>query len=189
METYEYNEYDGYFLWLCAKVGDYFEQYSELLYILYDTDFVWCKEILLDQCRYEDGMELREDYAYETVGEKWVLDLGRGCSVLEALIGIAMRMEDNLTDDISGNRTRVWFWQFIENLGLKKFTNLRLTYDGYGREEDDYYIHEVLNRWMHREFEWNGEGSIFPLKNCVRDQRLSPIVYQMADYIFENFVV
>lgn len=182
------NEFDDYFLWLANKVDADLSRYSELLYILYDTDFVYSSDIELDQSRCEDGLSLREDFVYENPGEDWVFYINRGCNVFEAILALAIRMEDNLAEDNSGDRTRVWFWQFIKNLGLGKYTNDRLTYQGYGREEDDFCIQEILNKWMFREFDYDGTGSIFPLKKASRDQRNRPIIYQMSDYIFENFI-
>lgn len=178
------DDYDGYFLWLCGLVNADMTRYSELLFRLHDMDFLWILD--QDESREAEGLMLREEYLRLTYGEEdWVMLMDKRCSVLEALIPLARRMSDALTEDNSGDTTRVWFWEFIKNLGLKTYSNIRLEYeDG---EDDLIDIQMIVHRWLNREFDWDGEGSIFPLKNSAHDQRERTIIYQMYDYIFENF--
>lgn len=180
------DEFDGYFLWLGDLVEVDWDRYSELLYALHLMDFTWCLE--QDESRSTEGLMLREEY-YELSGreEDWVMLLDRPCTVLEALIPIAKRMDDILVDEDTGDRTRIWFWEFIGNLGLKKYTNQRLI--GRFKTDDDYDIQMIVRTWLDREFQYDGKGSLFPLKEPSCDQRSRSIVYQMYDYAFENYWV
>ena len=166
--------YDSYFVDLADLVGLDYDLYSDLLMVMYETDFVWALD--LDEDRVDDGLLLREELA--------VSKPEKPCSVLEVLIGIARRMDYILSDDISGDRTRVWFWEMVENLGLKTWTNLIIWHTPGAR----FSIQTVLNRWMTRCFEVDGTGSIFPLKYPKYDQRDQTITYQMNAYILENYL-
>lgn len=180
---YEAEDYDGYFLWLCSLVNADMTRYSELLWILQDTDFVWVLE--LDESRAVDGLDLRREYV-ELSGEDWVTFWERGCTVLEMLIAFARRIEGIMGDVNTGDRTRVWFWEMLRNLGLKPYSNIRMEYED-SRENDILEISMILSRWMNREFDCDGVGSVFPLRVAMHDQRERTLVYQMYDYIFENY--
>ena len=53
----------------------------------------------------------------------------RPCSVLEMMIALSMRCEEQIMDDPDiGNRTGQWFWDMIDNLGLGEHE--RLKFDG-----------------------------------------------------------
>lgn len=182
------DEFDEYFIWLMDLVNADTEIYSELLYVLYDTDFTWCLE--LDDGRASDGLKLRDEYAESMNGmgfdASWVLIMEKPCSVLEMLIALARRMDDMLIEDYMAPRIPIWFWEMVRNLGLKKYMNAVLL----NNMSDDYYydIQEILSRWLNREFEPDGSGSIFPLKNPYCDQRDKTIVYQLNAYVLENYV-
>ena len=180
------DEFDEYFIWLCCLVNADLDLYSELMFYLHDTDFQWCLE--LDSSRAKEGLELREEF-YEANRYysdcDWVMLMDKPCSVLEALISIARRMDDMLIDDDTSERVAVWFWEMIKNLGLKRFTDILLMR---GNEDDYYDMEEILARWMNRDFEPDGTGSIFPLREASCDQRERTIVYQLNDYILENYL-
>lgn len=180
--TQAHNEYDDYFLWLCDLVNADLDRYSELLFHLHDTDFVWCLE--LDESRANEGLDLRKEY-YELCGDDWVMLMEKSCSVLEMLIALARRMDDMLVEDYTSSRVPVWFWEMVKNLGLKKFTDFAFL----NATDDDLYEFEmILHVWMHREFEFDGEGSLFPLRNCGSDQRDATIIMQLNEYVLENYV-
>ena len=174
------DDFDGYFLWLCSLVNADMDRYSELLFCLHDIDFSWC--IDQDSGRAEEGLNLRNEYyTLSNYTADWVMLMDKPCSVLEALIPIAKRMSDMLEGDNSGDTTRVWFWKFLENLKLKKFNNVFVQHD----ENSDYDIKIAVINWLNREFEFDGTGSIFPLKHPKYDERNRTIVYQMYDYFFD----
>lgn len=175
-------EFDGYFEWLCFLVNADMERYSELLFQLHDTDFVWCLE--LDESRANDGLELRKEY-YEMTGDDWVMLMEKPCSVLEMLVALARRMDDMLMDDNTASRVPVWFWEMVKNLGLKKYKNVVMLV---GNDDDLYGIQTILHMWMTREFEFDGVGSVFPLQNPASDQRDATIVRQLNAYVLENYI-
>lgn len=176
------DEFDDYFLWLCDLINADMNVYSEILFQLHDTDFVWALE--LDASRAKEGLELRKEY-YDICHDDWVMLMDKDCSVLEMLIALARRMDDMLVDDNTSTRVPIWFWEMFENLGLKKYTNTFLWLE---LEDDLYDIQEILRIWMHRDFEPDGVKSVFPLRNPTHDQRERTIVYQMNDYVFENYI-
>lgn len=181
------DEFDEYFIWLMDLVNTNVDAYSELLYFLHDTDFVWCLD--RDDGRAADGLKLRDEYRDAMAGmgfdASWVVLMDKPCSVLEMLIGLSRRMDDMLIEDYMAPRVPIWFWKMIKNLGLAKYTNGILM----NASDDDYYdIQEILNRWMNRDFEPDGTGSIFPLENAYTDQRERTIMYQLNAYVLENYV-
>ena len=179
--------FDGYFVWLCGLMDISLEQYSELFYILYDTDFVWI--IPTDSDRADDGLELRRKYYEHDIEEDWIMFIDDGCSVLEALIGIARRMNFLLESDETSDMSRVWFWDMIRNLGLARFKNsVLLDYESKPNEREAEKVIDILNRWMTREFEPDGTGSIFPLKDPATDQRNETINMQMNLYVQANYL-
>ena len=178
-------DYDGYFLWLCHLVSADMTRYSELLWNLYDMDFVWVLDI--DASRSIDGLDLRKEYFDLFPEEDWVMLMEKSCSVFEMLIALSRRIDGVLGDVNTGDRTRVWFWEMIRNLGLKSYSNIRLEYDETGEELIDIQI--ILSRWMNREFDEDGKGSVFPIKEPMHNQRERSIVYQMYDYLMENYPV
>ena len=65
-----------------------------------------------------------------------------------------------MDDTAYGNRTGQWFWGMIFNLGLGGM------YDG---QFDQNYAIWVLDRFMRREYDMNGDGGLFTVENCGRD--------------------
>src|SRR5690606_21972367 len=108
-----------YFNWLCAKiirveVPTPSLTYWKLLRVLHHTEFVWL--IPGDDNRAEDGLELREEFLTESglpnEPEWW----DAACSILEMLIAFSRRCQYS-----TSHTAAFWFWQMIENLGLKDF--------------------------------------------------------------------
>ena len=178
------DEFDGYFLWLCSLIDADLDRYSELLYILYNMEYRW--SIRQDESRATEGLMLRDEYYQLTDKEaSWVLEGDWPCNVLEALIPLSRRMDDTLTDEYHGDRSRVWFWEFIENLGLRQYDNQHLKNDIYDACEYDVQI--IVNRWLDRRFDFDGTGSIFPVPGAVGDQREISTIYQMYNYVCAKY--
>ena len=173
------DEHDDYFVWLCANVqAD--ARYEELLLELYFTDFEVMVEI--DESRAVEGLMLREEYYNLDRSADWVMFMRAPCTVLEALIAMARRLDGLTTDENCGDRTRVWFWDMIGNLGLKQYTNFMYEKDPYTQER----VFDILKVWMDRGFESDGHGSPFPLEYPKCDQRSRSMMYQMYDYVDEK---
>lgn len=170
-----------YFEWLCdmvsAKGFSKRISYRKLLTHLHRTDFRY--SIPNDQNRAEDGASLRYRFAL-AVGHEDSVDivldiLDNPCSVLEMILALAVRCEENIMDDPNiGDRTGQWFWGMIVNLGL-------------GAMYDDLYdrqcVDETLNKFLDREYEPNGKGGLFTIRNCDRDIRTVEIWYQLCWYL------
>lgn len=173
---------ESYFIWLCKLVDS--ERYSKvtsftkLLRQLHGTEFQYI--IRQDYNREADGRDLRSRFCYELgyddTNVKRYLDVGTA-SVLEVLVALSVRCEDQFMEDLEyGNRTSKWFWDMIENLGLKTMTD-----SNYDAE----YVRHILCRFMNREYEANGQGGLFTV-HTDRDMRSVEIWYQMCWYINEH---
>lgn len=178
MTRYELN--DEYFDWLyglvCANRFPVKISYRKLLMNLHSTEFRYT--IPKDQNRAEDGVGLRYRFAlrlepYEDVAE--VLDiLERPCSLLEMMVGLAIRCESFMDDPNVGDRTGQWFWNMVINLGLGNMTDDRF---------DRWLFDQSVNRLLNREYEPDGTGGLFRIRNCDRDLRKVEIWHQLCWYL------
>lgn len=169
------NQNDGYLGWIYDLVcGDRFPpsmSYRKLLWMLNDMEFVY--SIPRDVNRAKDGISLRDRYYRhrEYDGEHIV----GPCSVLEMMVALAIRCEENIMDDPAmGNRTGQWFWEMIGNLGLRSMTDSRF---------DPEYVAMSIDRFLNHEYEPDGTGGLFRIKNCDRDMRRVEIWYQLCWYL------
>lgn len=151
--------------------------YDKLLSYLHDIEFRYL--IRKDGNRAEDGISLRYRYAchmgYEDEPEIITDILDGPCSVLEMLVALALRCEENIMDDSAyGNRTSQWFWNMVTNLGLGGMTDGRF---------DKRLIDIAIDRFLNREYEPNGKGGLFTIRNCERDLRDMEIWHQLCWYL------
>lgn len=104
------------------------DQYSVLLEHLYYYDFVWLKNIPLDENRAKDGLQLRSNYKAFLPVEEYDLYtrtfIGRECSILEMFVAFA----EKLTYIVSSMKVQEYFWLFIDNLGLNWATNNNMNF-------------------------------------------------------------
>lgn len=150
----------------------------KLLMALHDTEFRY--SIPLDENREEDGLNLRhrfaKQYRYESYNDT-LLYLDRPCSVLEMMIALAVRAEEQIMDDPDiGDRTSQWFWGMIVNLGLGSMHD-----DNFDRRLVDISIGKMLNR----NYEPNGKGGLFTVRHRNEDMRDVEIWYQLSWYLNE----
>jgi hypothetical protein len=166
-----------YFKWLCAKVVYNMNPtpsltYWNLLKTMQNTEFVWL--LSGDDNRAEDGLELRREFILEAESPddpSWRRD--PGCSVLEMLIAFSRR-----TEYMTAQKAKDWFWEFIDNLGLKEVN------DGHEATPED--IGEILDEFVWRTYEPSGHGGLFPLNDPQRDQTEVEIWYQFCDYLVDQ---
>lgn len=157
---------DDYFEWLlqivCENRFAESHSYRRLLTELHDTEFTYL--IPKDANREDDGIELRWRYASEFEDREYVMDcLYRPCSVLEMMIALAIRCEEDIMDDPGiGDRTGQWFWKMITNLGLGAMTDRRYDQD---------YVDSVIDRFLKREYDPDGRGGLFTVTDCEYDLR------------------
>jgi hypothetical protein len=167
---------DLYFDWLRAKaLPPRGFNYEELLLLLYRTEFT--VRISNDQNRAADGIELRYDFLREGNYPREAHWLEQPCSVLEFLIGFAKRAAF-LTD----MPVRDWFWKMLGNLGLDEFRQI-------SDPSEEEFIRNRLDIFMERQYDRNGNGGLFPLRNSRDDQRKVEIWYQFSEYVqAENLI-
>ena len=176
---------NAYFEWLYEWVaGDRYHRdisYRKLLMHLHNTEFI--SIIRNDQNRAEDGENLRYRFAKNKIVDEpadYILECLAGpCSVLEMMVALANRCEEDYMDDPQyGNRTSQWFWGMITNLNL-------------GSMIDTWYdkarVEEILYKFLHRKYDPDGRGGLFRVRNSSIDMRKVEIWYQMC-YFLDTFV-
>lgn len=162
---------DLYFDWLQQFV--LYKEYDnpvniEVIEQLYLTEFRWILD--RDENRAGWGLALRDQFYYET-GQKADIFTEK-CTVLEMLIALAIDMDNILYDDRFGPRIYVWFWMFLENLGVKN-----------GKKCHD--LDEKLDIFMDRKYSRNGKGNIIRLQKCKKDVTKVEIWFQICWFIDE----
>lgn len=166
---------NAYFEWMfelvCSGRFDRRFSYRKLLMRLHDTEFIFT--IPKDSNRAVDGMDLRYRFAYDTGYDDSYLN--GPCSVLEMMIALAIRCEENIMDDPAvGNRTGQWFWLMITNLGLGYMDDGRF---------DRQYVDDVIETFLARDYEPDGRGGLFYIKHCKDDLRDVEIWHQLCWYL------
>ena len=140
---------------------------------LYSVPFTY--SIPNDENRAEDGIDLRYRWAIMNGYDDVPTYLDGPCSVLEMMVALAIRCEESLMDDPQiGDRTRHWFWGMITNLGLGYMSN-----DNY----DPQYVNEIIDRFLNREYDRDGRGGLFRIRDCRYDLRNVEIWCQLNWYI------
>lgn len=179
--VYDSSLSDEYYYWLLDIIDclDYpNEKYSRVLDKLYDTPFY---DLIPNDCnRIDDGYSLREKFA-EDVGEHpyYVMDaLPENCSILEMMIALAIKWEDNIAwDPDMGDRTSEWFWIMMENLGLTFYDDSR-----FNKQE----VEDILRVLLERKYCTDGRGGLFKVNNPNIDMRNLEIWLQMNYFFNEN---
>lgn len=171
-----WNDYFNYLIWRCNL--EKFCDYGRLFYILHDIDFTYILD--RDENRADGGIELRDDYTIpdefedETIEDFYL----QKCSVLEMLIALAIRVDDEFIGDPAEEHPEKFFMEMIKNLKLDRFNSKRFC-------EDD--VIKIVQKWLDRKFDRDGNGSPFPVKYSHRDQREVEVWDQMNAYISENY--
>jgi len=151
--------------------------YRKLLMQLHNTEFVYSIE--KDKNRASDGVNLRRRFSLSEGPPDSANYIHGPCSVLEMMIALSLRCEENIMDDPSvGNRTREWFWNMVVNLGLGSMVD-----SNYNKQR----VTNALERFLNREYEPDGKGGLFTVKNINRDLRSVEIWIQMCWYLDERF--
>lgn len=165
---------EEYFEWMYQIVLG--KGYRKLLSYLYDIPFKFILD--MDYNRICDGSDLRYKFGHDTHIHSRVIDLKLGnveCSILEVMVALSIRMEESiLCDPDYGDRTSIWFWEMIKSLGL------------YHMDDDNFderLVCVVIERFMDRDYEPNGRGGLFTVRNACCDMREVDIWYQMCMYV------
>ena len=168
-----------YVIWMMRMVStkEYrSNQYKKLFEKLYERQFQVINAF--DENRVMDGEALRYRFGDETGRMQHEITESidnRPCSVLELMIALAYRCENQFAYDPQyGDRTGVWFWEMVKSLGL-----INMTDNQYNEEYTDY----VIDRFISLDYKPNGEGGLFTIKDPKKDYRHVQIWYQMCEYL------
>lgn len=170
-----------YFEWLfdlaCKNRYSKRESYRNLLVRLHNTDFRYI--IPKDENRAEDGISLRHRFillnGYEDSYDRIMRYLDGPCSVFEMMVALCIRCEEDIMDDTRyGNRVGQWFWGMITNLGLSLMKDDKF---------DERFVDNVIERFLNREYDPDGKGGLFRIRNCNRDLRDVEIWCQLSWYL------
>ncbi len=174
---------DNYFSWLYQTVcggRNMIDTYYDLFRALYNTEFK--SFIEMDKNRAEDGCDLRYRFINNTLeyNNSFTIDeieeaLNKPCSVLEMMVALAIRIEENIMSDPSyGNRTQQWFWNMIANLGLHDMQDGSFDYE---------IFRKIMIVFIERRYTYDGKGSLFYVRNCSEDMRNIDIWSQLQIYL------
>ena len=174
-----------YFDWMINKISNQrysaYRTHNKILNYLYSIEFTYT--LPLDANRFEDGIYLRYRFGYErhipesVIGSE--LDV-RGCTILEMMIALALRCEDNIMSNTNyGSRTPEWFWDMMKSLGLYEMTD---------DEYDKQVANKIINRFLNRDYGRDGRGGLFTIEGAKRDLRYVEIWSQAMWYLdqFDN---
>jgi len=159
-----------YLGWLYTKVAlngrsTLTTKHCNLMRVLHTTEFVWT--LSGDDNRAEDGRDLRREFQLLTGVSDWTIE---ECSVLEMFVALSLRAQ--FQTDVPAEE---WFWEFMENLGLKDFND--------GAYPGDDTVEEILDVFVWRRYNPDGYGGAFPIRHPERDQRDVEVWYQFWDYL------
>lgn len=147
--------------------------YRQLLTFLHDTEFIYF--VPYDENRAAEGIALRYRYCLLHDCEDMECYLTGPCSVLEMMVALAIRCEENIMDDpAKGDRTSQWFWSMITNLGLGSMSDNNF---------NEWLVNDIITRFLERDYEPDGRGGLFTVKNWNRDMRTAEIWHQLMAYI------
>ena len=157
--------YEQYFNWLCDIVNVSTVSYDKLLRLLHRTKFRWIN--IRDKNRAEDGTDLRFRFrkSIDGLSRNEVLNWHdkEPCSVLEMMIALAIRAEEQIMDDPQvGNRTTQWFWGMVSSLGLTGMSDNMF---------DLIEVKDIIERFLNREYSPDGKGGLFTIRDCEYDLR------------------
>ena len=169
-----------YFNWMYdLACGDNYSEkisFRKLFLRLHNTRFTYL--IPKDANRAEDGLDLRRRFALLRGDDRLpdvIMDILDGpCSVLEMIVALAIRCEENIMDDPAyGDRTRQWIWAMITSLGLGGMTDMNF---------DRFAADEIISDFLNRRYAPNGKGGLFTIKRCKADLRTVEIWVQLLWY-------
>lgn len=174
---------DEYFNWMMnlayGEKRSTDPSWDKLFRLLHETEFVNVME--MDANRIYDGIDLRYGFAYRTGIS--TIDINkafadRPCSILEMMVALAKRCEDQITfDQDVGDRTWRWVFEMISNLGLIDMDDEHF---------DIIEAEDILERFIRREYLPSGKGGLFIISNRSVDMRDAEIWDQMMWYLNET---
>lgn len=171
------NEYfDWLYDYVCKGRAHNNISYRKLFMYLHSTEFTYSIEI--DENRAYDGICLRRRFA-KTKDERdysYIIDiLNKPCSVLEMMLALAIRCEEEIMEDPRyGNRVKQWFWSMLKNMGLNMMTD-----DNFDKK----YVERAVEILLSRTYQPNGKGGLFYIPGCKDDLREFEIWTQLCWFL------
>jgi len=166
----------AYFRWLYEKVGPKRgipqDRSLKILTILHGIQFRYT--LYMDKNRAADGINLRSRYIREAAylnADEIVAYLDGPCSVLEMLVALSLRVEEQIMTDLYSDEPGRWFWIMVENLGI------------INTSDDE--IRDKVDVFLDRRYAPDGTGNIIKLRRPPQDLRTSEIWYQINWYLEE----
>lgn len=159
---------------LCSPYGG---PYDELMHDLYICPFE--AYVAGDENRIEDVYRLHELFASENSIPKNEVDRAVSnlpVSLLEVMLAMAYRCENDIMGDGETDRLSAWFFDMLCCAELDDMTD-----DNY----DPVYVEFVLERIIGRTYEKNGRGGLFIVNRPTRDLRKTELWYQMCWHLSE----
>lgn len=169
---------DRYFDWLRQQAVGHDRSFDLLLHFLHDRTYIWT--LPMDENRAKEGIELRQLFGTE-LGYREIsgLDPERDCSMLEMMVGLARRCENQIMVDMEeGAQPERWFEIMLGNLGLDGMTDDRFD----GEEAED-----ILDRFLSHRYSYYGDGSLFRVRHPRSDMRRTDLWYQAMWFLTENY--
>ena len=169
-----------YYAWMTEKAFPDINKrnsYSKLLDALLHYDFQF--DIPMDENRFYDGISLRYRFGSEVGFEpedirRYIDDCP--CTMLELMVSLSIKMEEQMSNPEKGDRTSVWFYEMLYSLGLLSLT-------------DDHYIDTEflisMEKFKHHDQDLFGHGGLFTLRHPFPNIRETEIWIQMQTYIRE----
>lgn len=156
--------------------------YKKLFSLLHSIEFIYeNNDDIYDYPRAHDGEDFRfryfgPSYGYDNDHIDQALN-DKPCSVLEMMIALSRRIEDQIMSNTKyGDRISQWFWYMIDSLGLNHMTDL---------EFDETESRIIIEKFLHRNYGYNGKGGLFIIKNPPRDLRSADIWAQACWFLNE----
>ena len=147
-----------YLDWLCDTVLGSDKNRRGLLLYLMEEPFIAL--VKYDSGKQKDALYLREQF-YKYAGK----DASDGLdelepSVLEVLAVLSVNASELLDGLVpkKNNDPELYFWTFIDNLGLLSAWTLDGRFDSSQRKRAE----KIVRKWLRREYGNDGKGSIFP---------------------------
>ena len=170
----------AYYDWLTGLIPAWRTTHSRLLRCLYDTPFR--VTLLMDENRVGDGLSMRTRFVYyKHLGatERDILKRQRPCSVLEVMIGLAQRFEEEyMTQYSDEDPIGTWFGPMLCSLGLERFDDQHFDLYGFDR---------IMLAFFDRTYFPDGRGSLFYIPGTTTDMRRVEIWQQMMMWSQQNF--
>lgn len=174
---------DPYLKWLCDKVKlgeEYGKPYTKLACELHQQKFIPNEDSPMDKNRIYDGVSLRVQFM-QMYGELGSSTNRGSCTMLEFLVAISERMAFLMGAENEENKAPLYFWCLIRNLRL-----LKLNDDRFDILNGEFFVEDAVRRVLDRNYDYNGDGGLFPLFRPMEDQRNVEIWYQMQAWLGEH---